>query len=119
MAYSERLANRVREQLADLPFIEEKEMFGGLVFMFNEKMCVGIMKDGLMCRIDPALFEEMLEKQGVSPLAAPANAMKGFVVIDDTGIRTRKEFEYWIGLALDFNERAKKTVKKNRKSATK
>ena len=68
-----------------------------------------------MCRIDPELFEEMLEKQGVTPLATPANAMKGFIVVDETGIRSRKEFEYWVGLALAFNERAKKTIKKNRK----
>ncbi len=32
MAYNEKLANRIREQLADLPFIEEKEMMGGLTF---------------------------------------------------------------------------------------
>jgi TfoX/Sxy family transcriptional regulator of competence genes len=115
MAYSESLADRVREYLADLPLLEEKEMFGGLVFMYNEKMCVGIIKDGLMCRIDPELFEEMLEKQGVTPLATPANSMKGFVVVDETGLRSRKEFQYWIDLALAFNERAKKTVKKNLK----
>ena len=115
MAYSESLADRVREYLADLPFLEEKEMFGGPVFTHHEKMCVGIIKEGLMCRIDPELFEEMLEKQGVTPLATPANAMKGFIVVDETGIRSRKEFEYWVGLALAFNERAKKTIKKNRK----
>ena len=115
MAYSESLADRVREYLADLPFLEEKEMFGGLVFMHHEKMCVGIIKDGLMCRIDPELFEEMLEKQGVTPLATPANGMKEFIVVDETGIRSRKEFEYWVGLALAFNEKAKKTIKKNRK----
>ena len=115
MAYSESLADRVREYLADLPALEEKEMFGGLVFMYNEKMCVGVIKDGLMCRIDPDLFEEMLEKHGVTPLATPASSMKGFVVVDETGIKTRKEFEYWIDLALVFNEKAKKTVKKKRK----
>src|SRR5689334_7592944 len=111
MAYSEALANRVREYLMDLPFLEEKEMFGGLVFMYHEKMCVGVIRDGLICRIDPVLFEDMLEKQGVTPLASPANAMKGFVVVDETGIRSRKEFEYWVELALAFNSKAKKTVK--------
>ena len=29
MAYNEKLANRIREQLADLPNVEEKEMMGG------------------------------------------------------------------------------------------
>ena len=113
MSYSEKLADIVREHIADLPSIEEKEMFGGLVFMYNEKMCVGIIKDGLMCRIDPDLFEEMLEKQGVTPLAS-TTSMKGFLVIDETGLRTRKDFEFWIGLALIYNSKAKKTVKKKK-----
>jgi len=37
MAYNEKLADRIREQLADLPNIEEKEMMGGLTFMYNSK----------------------------------------------------------------------------------
>lgn len=45
MAYNEKLADRMREKLADLPVIEEKEMMGGLTFMVNGKMCVGILKD--------------------------------------------------------------------------
>ena len=48
MAYNEILANRIREQLVDLPHIEEKEMMGGLTFMVNDKMCIGIIKDEMM-----------------------------------------------------------------------
>ena len=44
MAYNEKLANRIRLQLADLPNIEEKKMMGGLTFMVNNKMCMGILK---------------------------------------------------------------------------
>ena len=51
MAYNEKLANRIRERLADLPIIEEKEMMGGLTFMVNGKMCVGIIKDELINQI--------------------------------------------------------------------
>ena len=64
MAYDEHLAERIREELDDLPKVEEKAMFGGLAFMVNGKMCVGIIKDDLMCRIAPELEAEVLEKQG-------------------------------------------------------
>ncbi len=53
MPYNEKLANRIRERFATLDNVEEKEMMGGLTFMYNDKMCVGIIKDDLMCRIDP------------------------------------------------------------------
>jgi len=50
MAYDEKLAVRIRERMSELPNVDEKEMMGGLVFMYNGKMCVGIIKDELMCR---------------------------------------------------------------------
>ena len=64
MAYNEILAERVRERLAELPNIVEKAMMGGLTFMYNDKMCVGIIKDELMCRIDPDLHDMAVEKLG-------------------------------------------------------
>ena len=64
MAYSENLADRVRERLSNLSNVEEKEMMGGLTFMYNGKMCVGIIKDELMCRIDPNFHETAIEKIG-------------------------------------------------------
>ncbi len=48
MSYSESLANRIRTSLQNLDNVEEKQMMGGLCFMVNDKMCVGIIKDDLM-----------------------------------------------------------------------
>ena len=64
MAYSENLANRIRERFSNLENVEEKQMMGGLTFMYNGKMCVGIIKDELMCRIDPVLHDTVVERQG-------------------------------------------------------
>jgi len=69
MAYNHILANRIREQLQHLEAIEEKKMMGGLCFMLNDKMCVGVFKDELMCRVDPAFYEEALEKTGCREMA--------------------------------------------------
>lgn len=112
MAYDENLANRVREQLVNLQNIEEKEMMGGLVFMYNDKMCVGIIKDELMCRIDPELHETAVEKLGCRTMDFTKRPMKGYVLIEDVGMRTQKDLDYWINLALDFNKKAKSSKKK-------
>lgn len=114
MAYNEKLANRIRERLSDLPDIEEKEMMGGLAFMFHNKMCVGIVKDDLMCRIDPELYEMALEKKGCRPMDFTVRPMKGWVFIDEQGITSKKDFEYWIGLALEFNKKAVSSKKKKK-----
>ncbi len=114
MAYSEKLADRIRERLADLPVVEEKEMMGGLTFMVNDKMCVGIIKDEMMCRIDPEMHETVVEMTGCRTMDFTHRPMAGYVLIDDSGMRTPEEFEYWIKLALEFNPRARSSKKKSK-----
>ena len=77
MAYNEKLANRIRERLSSLPNVNEKEMMGGLTFMVNDKMCVGIIKDELMCRIDPEIHDAQVEKQGCRIMDFTKRPMKG------------------------------------------
>jgi TfoX/Sxy family transcriptional regulator of competence genes len=112
MAYSEKLANRIRERFSELKNVVEKEMMGGLTFMYNGKMCVGIIKDELMCRIDPALHEEAVEKTGCRTMDFTKRPMRGYVMIDESGMKSKEDFDYWINLSLDFNKKAKASKKK-------
>lgn len=112
MAYNEKLANRIRERFEDLPNVEEKKMMGGLVFMYNDKMCVGVSGDELMCRIDPDLHEKLVEMPGCRTMDFTNRPMIGYVLVEEAAIKNKKDFEYWINLALDFNKRAKSYKKK-------
>ncbi len=112
MAYNEQLASRVRERLTELPEVEEKEMMGGLVFMVNDKMCVGIIKNDMMCRIDPGFHEKAVEMNGCRTMDFTKRPMKGYVYVDGTGMKTNKEFDFWINLALEFNKIAKSSKRK-------
>ncbi|HEY9113563.1 MAG TPA: TfoX/Sxy family protein [Bacteroidales bacterium] len=114
MSYNKTLANRIRERMSVLPNIEEKEMMGGLTFMFNGKMCVGIIKDEMMCRIDHDIYEPSLEKHGCRPMDFTGKPMKGWVLIEESGMSNQKDFEYWISLALEFNKKAKASKKKKK-----
>jgi len=114
MAYDKNLADRVRERMSELPNIEEKEMMGGLVFMYNGKMCVGIVKDELMCRIDRAIHDTEVEKTGCRTMDFTKRPMIGYILIDETGMKSKKDFDYWIDLAIDFNQKAKASPKKRK-----
>jgi TfoX/Sxy family transcriptional regulator of competence genes len=114
MAYSEKLADRVREALAYLHKVEEKRMFRGITFMVNGKMCVSVGDNRIMCRIDPALHEEVVEKNGCRTVKMKGREYKGFVHVSEEAMKSKKEFDYWIGLALDFNEKAKATTKRKK-----
>ena len=112
MSYNEQLANRIRESFADLQDVEEKQMMGGLTFMVNGKMCVGIIKDEMMCRIDPGFHEKAVEIQGCRTMDFTKRPMIGYVLIEDSGMRSKKDFDYWINLALSYNEFAKSSKRK-------
>ena len=113
MAYNEELANRTREIISLTQYnVEEKKMFGGLCFMVNDKMCIGVVKESLMVRLDPVKYDEVIENEGCEPMNFTGKTMKGFVFVDSYVLNTKKKLEYWINLALEYNKKAKKSKKK-------
>ena len=113
MAYNEKLADRTREIIAKThKNVLEKRMFGGLCFMVNDKMCVGVESARLMVRLNPEKYEEAMEKEGCRPMDFTGKPMKGYVFVDIEALNTKKKLEYWVGLALEFNQKAKSSKKK-------
>jgi TfoX/Sxy family transcriptional regulator of competence genes len=113
MAYNEKLANRVREIISlSGKKIEEKRMFGGLCFMVNDKMCLGIEQERMMVRLDPSVTDEVMEKEGVSPMDFTGKPMKGFVFVAAEVLNSKKQLGFWIRLALDYNSIARISKKK-------
>ena len=112
MAYNEKLSDRIREALVSEKKVDEKIMFGGICFMVNDKMCIGVMKDEMMCRIDPNKREELLEKNGCKEMSFTGKIMKGFVLVEEEVIKTKKDLMYWVNLCLEFNPKAKSSKKK-------
>ncbi len=113
MAYNEQLAERVRKALAR-KHVEEKRMFGGLGFMVDGKLCVAVNNRPdhvMMVRIDPMTQEEALKRTGAKVAVMRGRKMNGWIFLDDTAITDKKDFEYWIELALDFNKQIEKTKK--------
>jgi hypothetical protein len=113
MTYDTKLADRIREYLVQFPKleIEEKEMFRGLTFMINGKMCVNVSGHNLMCRFNPTLTEKLADKTGFLPMIMKGKELKGYCYVEPAGFKSRKDFEYWVSLCLDFNDKAKSSRK--------
>lgn len=116
MAYSSKLADKVREYLSGIENlkIEEKKMFGGLAFMINDKMCVNVGDDLLMCRFDPEQTEELSERIGFLPMIMNKKEYKGYCYVEPVGYKNKNDFEFWINLCLKFNNRAKSSKKRTK-----
>lgn len=119
MAYSEKLVDRLRISLMDLPHVEEKKMFSGVAFMVNDKMCINVTSGGLMCRIDPELHDELLEKRACRTMVMKGKELKGYLLIDEEDVGRKAELDFWVRKCLDFNARAKSSKKAPAKSSKK
>lgn len=109
MAYSEFLTDRVRQRLKNQGQIVEKQMMGGLIFMVNDKMCVGVdmdkrtNTDRLMVRVGKLPYEELLNKKGSRMMDFTGQVMRGFLFVDPDGFDSDDDLDFWIARALEFN----------------
>jgi TfoX/Sxy family transcriptional regulator of competence genes len=116
MSFDLKLADRVRNYLSEITGIkiEEKKMFSGLAFMVNDKMCVNVSGENLMCRFDPDKQQEIEKKMGYLPMLMRGKELKGYCYVSPKGIQKGKDFEFWIELCLEFNSKAKSSKKKTK-----
>jgi TfoX/Sxy family transcriptional regulator of competence genes len=114
--YNEKIANRTLEIITRThKNVEQKKMFGGVCFMVNGKMCVGVEQERIMVRLDPEVYEKALEQEGCTPMDFTGKVMKGYVFVENRVLSSPKMLNHWIQLALDFNQRAKASKKKKKK----
>ena len=113
MAFDDKLANRVRQSFAaqNVAYIE-KRMMGGLCFMVDDKMCVGVHEERLMVRIDPEAYESALHRKGCMPMDFTGRPMRGFVFVEPEGLATKRDLSSWLEMALEFNPRALSSKRK-------
>jgi len=102
MAYNEKLAQRIRENLVSLKRLEEKKMMGGLCFMLKGKMCCGIVKDDLMVRVIDSRYEEALAHPHGRQMDFTGKALKGFAFVAPDGFKKEKDLKYWLDMGVEF-----------------
>jgi TfoX/Sxy family transcriptional regulator of competence genes len=102
MAFDETLAERIRKALARKKGIAEKKMFGGVGFLLNGNMCVGVWKESLIVRLDPDQYEDALKEAHVSEFNITGRSMKGWALVGPEGVATDAELKEWIGRAAKF-----------------
>lgn len=102
MAYDESLAERLRNMLTRQNGITEKKMFGGIGFLLNGNMCVGVWKNDLILRIGRDIYEQTLAEPCVKEFDITGRAMTGWVMVEPDGVRADEELLDWVRLATKF-----------------
>jgi TfoX/Sxy family transcriptional regulator of competence genes len=103
MAYDEDLANRVRELIGVESGLTEKKMFGGLAFLINGNMSVGVSgHGGLMVRVDPAETDALLARPHARAFEMRGREMQGWLRVDSEGVRTKRQLEPWVRRGVTY-----------------
>lgn len=102
MAYDVDLAYRVRVALNHTSGLSEKRMFGGVGFMLNGNMCLGIWKNSLIARIGIGYYQDALREPHVREFDITGRPMRGWVLIEPDGIESVAELSRWCGRAVEF-----------------
>ena len=102
MAFDETLAARIRKNLARKKGIEEKMIFGGVGFLLNGNMLVGVWKHSLIVRLGDEQGEEALLEPHVKPFDITGKAMKGWAMVTPEGIADDEKLKGWIQRAVKF-----------------
>jgi TfoX/Sxy family transcriptional regulator of competence genes len=103
VAYDEDLANRIRELMAGEASVTAKKMFGGLAFLIGGNMAVAASgQGGLMVRVDPGETAELVAKPHAAPFVMRGREMKGWLRVEDGGVRTKRQLEPWVRRGLAY-----------------
>jgi TfoX/Sxy family transcriptional regulator of competence genes len=103
MAYDEDLAQRIRELLASERGVTEQRMFGGLAFLVGGNMAVAASgQGGLLLHIDPDEGEDLIDGAGVAPMVMRGKAMQGWLRVDTSRLRTKRELQRWVSRGVTY-----------------
>ena len=102
MAYNEEIAKRIQQALTLIPEnFTEKKMFGGIAFLYQGKMTVGVVKDELMVRVIENKMESVLQQEHTRPMDFTGKPMKEFVFVSPQGFKSEEQLQHWIEMGLE------------------
>jgi TfoX/Sxy family transcriptional regulator of competence genes len=103
MAYDLKLAERIRAEMQGIPFIEKK-MFGGIGYILNGNMAVGILGNDMIIRVRLDEYEKLLKRAHVKIFTMKGNPrpMKGWLMVEPNGCKTAKGLSQWVKTGVEF-----------------
>jgi TfoX/Sxy family transcriptional regulator of competence genes len=102
MPYNQELAERIRQKLIPIVPLDEKKMFGGISFLVNGNLTVGVIKESIIVRVGPEKHATALKQTGARPFDMTGKPMSGWVMVSKNGYSSDSDLERWIHLALEF-----------------
>ncbi len=102
MVFDPGLAQRVRDIVGAREGVSERRMFGGLAFLLDGRMFVGIEGASLMARVGPQRHPDALALPHVREMDFTGRPMKGYVYVDAPGLADDRALQAWVEWCAAF-----------------
>jgi len=102
MAFDERLAERIRGSLGRRKGLAEKKMFGGIAFLLNGNMCVGVHKSELIVRLAAEKTDAAPAEPHTRRFDLTGRPMKGWILVEQAGLKTDAKLGKWVQVAAKY-----------------
>ena len=102
MPFDEALGDRIRRALGKSKGLTEKKMFGGLAFLLNGNMCVGVHQDSMIVRLDRAATDQALQRPHTGVFDLTGRPMKGWILVGPAGVTSDNELAGWVDIASRY-----------------
>jgi TfoX/Sxy family transcriptional regulator of competence genes len=97
VAYDEQLADRIRTRLGPDPSVSEQRMFGGLAFLIDGNMAVGVSgQGGLMVRVPAEETDALIDRTAAEPMEMKGRPIRGWVRVASDAVRTKRQLGSWV-----------------------
>ncbi len=104
MPYNEKIEQRINN-LEISSKCDKKKMFGGVCYLTNGNMAFGIYKDFLIVRLEKTDSEKYLKQKYVKPFDITGKVMKGWVMVEPDGFKTKDKLIKWANRGIEFAEK--------------
>ena len=102
MSYDLGLADRLEQMFSGHPAMEKKKMFGGICWMLNGNMCLGIHKENLIIRVGLETAKKIIGQPSVGPMDITGKVMKGWALVTPDGFESDDNLTRYSNYAIDF-----------------
>jgi TfoX N-terminal domain len=102
VAYDEGLAERVREVLGERPGVTARKMFGGIAFMLDGNMAVGVLRGDLVVRVASADADGLLADAHIRPMDVTGRPMRGWLLVGPEATAEDHDLERWVARGTEY-----------------
>ena len=105
MSYNSRLEDLIDHYFIDNEDLVKKKQMGGVGYLVNGNMCVGIYEDLLVVRTGPKLADTLAKRPGIKRFRQNEEELDGFISVDPEIYKHDKARHKFLSHALEHTSK--------------